>query len=202
MNLNPATLSSLVYILSGFGIAFIVALWLGLIIWAYRDIRSRSRDRLARILAVLLVALLFLPGLVIYFILRPSKTIEEEYQHSLEEEALLQSLEDNPICPGCGRKAQTAWIVCPNCHTRLKKPCHHCQRLLELSWNLCPYCATPAPGMRKENLSMDDALQELSTADINTPVITSEEDNSRDSSVQNEPESSPESENDHEGNDY
>jgi RNA polymerase subunit RPABC4/transcription elongation factor Spt4 len=199
MNLNPTTLSSLVYILSGFGIAFIVALWLGLVIWTYRDIRSRARDRLARILAVLIVALLFLPGLIIYFILRPSKTIEEEYQHTLEEEALLQSIEDNPVCPGCGRKTQSDWIVCPNCHTRLKKPCHHCQRLLELSWNLCPYCATPAPGMRKENISMDEALQELTTPEVKEEIVP-EEKTVKDFALNNEPEETPKSDKDIEGN--
>jgi len=31
--------------------------------------------------------------------------------------------------------------------------------LMELPWNLCPYCGTPAPGMRRENLTLDDALR-------------------------------------------
>jgi hypothetical protein len=29
---------------------------------------------------------------------------------------------------------------------------------MELSWNLCPFCATPVPGMRKENITLEDAL--------------------------------------------
>jgi hypothetical protein len=52
-------------------------------------------------------------------------------------------------------------VVCPNCHTRLKKTCHQCSRLMLLPWNICPYCATPAPGMRVENLTMDEALRTL-----------------------------------------
>ncbi len=169
MQLDPNTISSIIYIFTGFGIAFLVALWFGIIIWVFRDIRSRSREKLARILAVLVVTILFLPGLLIYMILRPAKTIEEEYQHTLEEEALLQSIEDIPTCPGCGRKVQIDWMICPNCHTRLKKPCHHCKKLLDLSWNLCPYCSTPAPGARKENISMDEALQDLSVDDVEIP---------------------------------
>jgi RNA polymerase subunit RPABC4/transcription elongation factor Spt4 len=51
------------------------------------------------------------------------------------------------------------WVVCPNCHTKLKKTCHQCNKLMELPWNLCPYCGTPAPGMRRENLTMDEALR-------------------------------------------
>jgi hypothetical protein len=37
---------------------------------------------------------------------------------------------------------------------------------MELAWNLCPYCATPTPGMRRENLSLDDALQSLAPAPL------------------------------------
>jgi RNA polymerase subunit RPABC4/transcription elongation factor Spt4 len=129
-------------LLSGFG-CFLSALWLSLIIWTYRDIRRRARDPLARILAVLVVAVLFLPGILVYFILRPQRTLEEEFQQTLEEEALLQSIEDNAVCPGCGRRVREEWVACPSCYTRLKKPCHQCGRLMELPWNLCPFCGTP-----------------------------------------------------------
>jgi RNA polymerase subunit RPABC4/transcription elongation factor Spt4 len=153
---DPQTLANIIMGLGAWGAAFGVALWLSLILWTYRDMRSRSRDKSAQILAIIVVALLFLPGVLVYLILRPAHTLEEEYQHTLEEEALLQSIEDVPVCPGCGRKTQPAWMVCPSCHTRLKKACHNCRKLMELSWNLCPYCGTPAPGKRRENLTMDD----------------------------------------------
>ena len=159
MNLNPQTISNLIMGAAAWGAAFLVAIWLSLIIWTYRDIRSRARDPLMRILAVIIVALLFLPGVVVYLILRPPKTLEDEYQHTLEEEALLQSIEDAPLCPGCGRRTKDSWTVCPSCHTKLKKPCHNCSKLMELSWNLCPYCGSPAPGMRKDNLTMDDVTR-------------------------------------------
>jgi hypothetical protein len=32
---------------------------------------------------------------------------------------------------------------------------------MELSWNLCPYCGTPAPGMRRENMTMDDVTRPM-----------------------------------------
>ncbi len=161
MPLDPTFLSSFVFIATGFGGAFLAALWLALVIWSWRDIRSRARDRLAQVLAVLVVAVLNLPGLIIYLILRPPLTLEEEYQRTLEEEALLAAIEDQSVCPGCERRIRDDWQACPNCHTRLKKACHHCGRLMELPWNLCPYCGTPAPGMRKENATLDDALRNL-----------------------------------------
>ncbi len=166
MNFDPSLINNIMIIVSAWGAAFLVALWLSLVIWTYRDIRARSSDTMIRILAALVVAVLFLPGVVVYMILRPRRTMDEEYQQSLEEEALLQAIEDTQLCPGCGRRVKENWIVCPSCHTKLKKNCHQCNKLMELSWNLCPYCGTPAPGMRRDNLSIDEALQ---------PVILDEE---------------------------
>ena len=79
MNFDPSNLSSFLLILTAWGAAFIVALWLSLIFWTYRDIKARGKDRLMRFLAVLVVAVLFLPGVVIYLILRPPNTLGNEY---------------------------------------------------------------------------------------------------------------------------
>ncbi len=165
MPFDPDFLTNLVLLLAGFGGAFLVALWISLVIWTYRDIRARTRDPLMHLLSVFLVAVLNLPGILVYLILRPPRTLEEEYQHTLEEEALLQSLEEQPFCPGCERRVQDDWQICPNCQTRLRKPCTACGRLLELPWNICPYCATPVPGAYRETISLDDALQGLSPID-------------------------------------
>lgn len=161
MTFDPTLLSTIALIITAFAAAFLVALWVSLMIWTYRDIRRRARDPLARVLAVLVVGVLFLPGLLVYFILRPQRTLEEEFQQTLEEEALLQSIEDNAVCPGCGRRTRDDWVACPNCYTRLKKPCHACGKLMDLPWNLCPFCGTPAPGMRRENLTVDEAMAGL-----------------------------------------
>jgi RNA polymerase subunit RPABC4/transcription elongation factor Spt4 len=152
MTLDPEIISNLVLVLTGFGGAFLAALWLSLVIWTYRDIKSRARDGLVYILATLMVALLSLPGIVIYLVLRPQFTLEEEYQRSLEEEALLQSVENQALCPGCERRILDDWQVCPNCHTRLRKPCNHCGKLMDLPWNVCPFCGTPELGLRTEGI--------------------------------------------------
>ncbi len=159
MSFDPTSFKNFILIMTAWGGAFVAALWLSLVIWTYRDIRRRARDPLARILAVLVAAVLFLPGIIVYLILRPPRTLEEEYQASLDEEALLQTIEDAALCPGCSRRVKDNWVVCPNCYTKLKKPCHQCGKLMELPWNLCPYCGTPAPGMRREGLSLDEALR-------------------------------------------
>jgi hypothetical protein len=135
---------NLAYYLTAFAIAFLIALWVSLILWTIRDVRARNRDMIAALLAFLIVLFFNLPGLLLYLFLRPAQTLEETYQASLEEEAMLASLAGRVTCPGCSRTVDPDWIVCPSCSTRLRKPCGGCKRPLELSWVICPYCATPS----------------------------------------------------------
>jgi len=150
--------------------AFFLAFWLSMVIWTFRDIRSRTRDILAQILATLMVLLFNIPGLFLYFILRPKETLAEAYERALEEEALLQGIEEREVCPGCGRKVEPDFLVCPYCHTRLKKACPECGRLLHLSWNICPYCAAtfaaPAPS---EASALTDEEEEPEVAPVEIP---------------------------------
>jgi RNA polymerase subunit RPABC4/transcription elongation factor Spt4 len=139
-----------------YGVMVVAAFWLAMILWTYRDMRARSRDPLAQIMVAVMVAVLNLPGLLIYVFLRPRETLAEAYERSLEEEALLQEIEEKPTCPGCGQRVQAKWQACPNCHTRLKKPCVSCRQLLELSWNLCPYCAAS-----QVSTTLDPALNDF-----------------------------------------
>ena len=89
-----------------------VVCWVAMIIWTFRDMRARSRDTLAQILMAVLVALLTIPGLFIYLFLRPRETLAEAYERSLEEEALLQEIEDKPVCPGCKQRVREDWQAC------------------------------------------------------------------------------------------
>src|SRR5687768_14871596 len=87
----------------------LAAFWLAMVIWAYRDMRSRSRDGFGQLLVPLMVAVLTLPGLLIYLLLRPRETLSDAYERSLEEEALLQEIEEKPTCPGCKQRVQADW---------------------------------------------------------------------------------------------
>jgi double zinc ribbon protein len=140
----PSFIITGLQVILAFGGAFFLALWLSLIIWTFRDARARSRDVFAILLATLMVVVFGPLGLVLYFLLRPPVTLAELYERSLEEEALLQDLEERPRCPGCSREVDEAWIVCPDCHTTLKKICPNCQKSLHLRWNICPFCGAHA----------------------------------------------------------
>lgn len=158
--------SNLLLTLVAYTGVIVVVFWVAMVIWAYRDMRARSRDGLAQIFAAIVVAILNIPGLFIYILMRPRETLSEAYERSLEEEALLQEIEEKPTCPGCGHRVKEEWQACPYCHTRLKKPCRQCTELLELSWNLCPHCATdqsryePSENASRRAGHVQPALQE------------------------------------------
>jgi len=120
--------------------AYLFAVYVGLIVWTFRDIRSRSRDVLAQILAVLLVAIFTVPGLLVYNLIRPRTTLAEEYERTLTEEAILQDIEERRLCPSCQRRVAPDYVVCPACHHQLKLRCVGCGRLLTPGWDVCPYC--------------------------------------------------------------
>lgn len=118
----------------------ILIFWLAVILWAFRDIRSRSRSGWAVFFTILVVGLLPLLGLIIYLLLRPRETLADGYDRALEQEALLQQIEEKAICPTCSRPTQANWYLCPTCHTHLRHPCPVCNSPLELHWDICPYC--------------------------------------------------------------
>ncbi|HQE93877.1 MAG TPA: zinc ribbon domain-containing protein [Anaerolineae bacterium] len=119
---------------------FVTSVWLGMVLWTFRDIRSRTRDIATQLLATLMVAVLTLPGLILYFLIRPHETLTEAYEHALEQEALLQAIEEIETCPSCGGKVRSDFLYCPYCHTQLQKSCMICNKIIQLDWNLCPYC--------------------------------------------------------------
>ena len=124
------------------GFAYFAALWFALIVWTYRDIEQRSHSVITQIFATLLSVLFFVPGALLYLVLRPRDTLDEAFQRSLEEEYLLQDLEDLPRCHSCHRAIESDWVICPSCHTELRHECPTCAHLVRVTWDICPYCAT------------------------------------------------------------
>src|SRR5688500_3856273 len=120
-----------------------MALWFALVAWTFRDIEARSRSVFTQVFSTLLVVLFFVPGLLLYLILRPKETLDQAFQRALEEEYLLQDLDDLPLCPGCQRTVDPEFVLCPHCQTGLRGPCPACSRLVDLRWDVCPYCSVP-----------------------------------------------------------
>lgn len=147
-------------------IAYGVILWIGTIVWTYRDIRERTRDGWSQAVAVALVVLFNIPGLILYLILRPSETLSEAYERRLENEAIRRDLaEQLRSCPSCSRPAEEDFLLCPYCRARLRQPCASCGRALELSWAACPYCGAPGPQ------PVTAAMSAAGTPPLSSPVV-------------------------------
>jgi RNA polymerase subunit RPABC4/transcription elongation factor Spt4 len=128
-------------VLLALGGAYLIATWFVLAIWTFRDIESRSRSVITQVFSTLLVVLFWVPGWLLYRLLRPKETLDEAYQRSLEEEYLLQDLQELPLCQSCNHFVDDEWRLCPHCNTQLREDCSNCGRLIDLKWDICPYCA-------------------------------------------------------------
>ncbi len=126
--------------------ALLVAFWIGLVVWTFRDIRARTRDLFAWLLATVLVLALGPIGWLLYFLLRPRETMAQVYDRQLEEEALLRDITTRRACPKCQTVTEADWLLCPHCGTELRHKCADCGRPLELDWVACPFCTAPVEG--------------------------------------------------------
>jgi RNA polymerase subunit RPABC4/transcription elongation factor Spt4 len=125
-------------------LVYVGALWLALAFYVWRDARRRSRSHSFVALAALLGFLPPFLGPLVYFVLRPPRTLEEERAFELEEQALLEPVYDSVLsrpCPTCGRDIEPDFIICPYCRTQFARRCANCDRSLRLGWPVCPYCA-------------------------------------------------------------
>ncbi len=123
--------------------AYYLLLLFAVAIWTYRDIRSRTQDLTAQVLAVALVLVLQVPGVILYLLMRPKQTLAERYESALEEEYLRRDIEEELVCPTCQRGAEPDFVICPYCTTELRQRCRRCDHVIDLTWPVCPYCATP-----------------------------------------------------------
>ena len=138
---SPENTALIVAIVVG---AYFIALWFAALVWTVRDIHSRSRDPVTQLVFALLVLAFNFPGLVLYIVLRPTRTLEEAFEHQLEEETLLHELRSVFQCPACDEPVEHDYLVCPQCAAPLRTPCRHCNRPLEADWKTCPCCAEPS----------------------------------------------------------
>ncbi len=121
---------------------YLIVLWFALVVWTYRDIGSRSQSVVTQIFATLLSLLFFVPGALLYLLMRPRTTLDEAFQRSLEEEYLLQDIEEAALCASCQRPVSDDYILCPHCQASLKQPCTSCNQLIKIGWPVCPYCGS------------------------------------------------------------
>ena len=137
----PGNLLTIAKILGGIIGAYLFLIWVASLFWAYRDMRSRTRDFVTWLAGVSVLVFLPLIGYPVYLAVRPAQTLREAYDRQLEQEAILSELHSAPTCPECRRPIDGEWMICAFCSHALKLPCGSCGRLLMNAWRHCPFCA-------------------------------------------------------------
>jgi RNA polymerase subunit RPABC4/transcription elongation factor Spt4 len=143
-------------------ILFLVIIWLAMIYWTRTDAKRRLADPVLVVCATASALFPFI-GTIVYMIVRPPEYIDDVRERELEmqaSEARLAQL-SYYACQHCGQEVEKDFLICPNCHTRLRDPCPNCQRPLEMTWSVCPYCEASVaagrhpPRRRREALASD-----------------------------------------------
>ena len=107
-----------------------LALWIAVIVWVYRDAERRNMNG---ILWALLVLIGNLIGLLIYLILRSDSSLAPPLGVPQAETA-------TKPCPSCGKQVDIQAVYCPQCGVKMEKTCPECHKPVEDTWKLCPYC--------------------------------------------------------------
>ena len=122
-----------------FIVVCLVVLYILSIFWVGRDAYMRG----TRWYLWAIVALVPLLGVIAYCLLRPPllqiDRDEQELEIALKQRELMKYGE----CASCGYPVEADYVLCPNCHQRLKNLCPTCHHALDPAWTVCPYCTTP-----------------------------------------------------------
>ncbi len=125
-------------------IAYAVVLWVATAYFVWRDARRRSPSALFSLLALVLGFIPPFLGALVYLVIRPPRTLDDERALALEERTLREMDGDQFTtrpCPSCGREIEAEFIICPFCSTQFARRCRNRDHVLRLGWAVCPYCA-------------------------------------------------------------
>jgi hypothetical protein len=104
----------------------LLALWVFVIVWVYRDAQKRGMNGL---LWALLVLIGNIVGLIIYLIIR-------------NEASLRVQAPPGEKCPSCGKQVGTGFAYCPHCGRPMRAVCPSCKKPIDAGWKVCPNCGT------------------------------------------------------------
>lgn len=145
--------------------------WFVVLYWVWLDSGDRTSSTLARVGYVLLATLLFIPGLIIYLLIRPPQTIEEIYWADLERRYLKYETSELGDCPKCGTQLYPGFTYCPNCRLILKVKCPDCGIEMDQNYKYCPSCG----GTMKKNAELP-VEEEVPTREVMEEQIQASKD--------------------------
>ncbi|MDX9739308.1 MAG: zinc ribbon domain-containing protein [Candidatus Dojkabacteria bacterium] len=120
----------------------LIVFWLVLIGWVWIDSGERTSNLTIRIVYLVLVLILNIPGLIIYLIIRPSETIDQIYWADLERRYLKYETSELGDCSKCGAQLLPGYVFCTNCGNEIKKECPKCKVMISKGSKFCAYCGT------------------------------------------------------------
>jgi RNA polymerase subunit RPABC4/transcription elongation factor Spt4 len=126
-------------------IALLVILYVLVVVWVARD--AYHRGAVWWLWAI--VSLVPIVGVIAYCLLRPSLLQVDRDEQELEIALKQRELMKYGECANCGYPVEADYVLCPNCHQRLKNQCSKCGHALDPAWSVCPYCATPVGTQRR-----------------------------------------------------
>lgn len=118
----------------------IVVFWFFVTAWVFLDAKDRTYSRETILFYTFLVLVFNIPGLLIYLIIRPKTTLEEQYWADLEKRYLLYETAELYDCPKCAFPLQTGFLNCPNCGEVIKTKCSECGANIDRYWKYCSKC--------------------------------------------------------------
>jgi hypothetical protein len=119
-------------------ILYFAVLWLVCCLWVFKDIASRSHNPLVIVGVFLFVMIFNIPGLVIYMLIRPEKTMEEERALDLYQVSQLDA--NITSCGECKSLLRKNYNHCTVCGANLHNYCEYCSKEINPIWSNCAYC--------------------------------------------------------------
>lgn len=119
-----------------------VILWIFVTLWVWTDSGERTQNKAFRFFVTIFVLPFNIPGLLIYFMIRPTLTIDEMYWAELERRYLMYQTIDLDDCPKCGEGLMPGFNNCPACGLEIKSECTGCGVNVHRDYKFCPFCGT------------------------------------------------------------
>lgn len=129
---------------------YLGALWLFIVLFVGRDIIHRTNNIFFQIAVILLNMVLPIFGLLLYLIIRPSKTLLEQYSEEMEVQFLSEQAQEKEKCYQCETPLHADFLFCPVCATKIKTTCHSCGKRYFHEYQVCPYCGKRAEKKKKK----------------------------------------------------
>jgi len=143
---------------------YLAVLWFAVIIWVARDVINRSNSIFFQVLVILSNIVLPIFGLILYLIIRPSKTLLEKYYEEMEYNFLHDHAVEDEKCPRCEEHISSEFLYCPACTEKIRNSCWNCKHVYHSQYLVCPYCGKKEKQRGVRPKVKDEQVDETVTA--------------------------------------